>query len=146
MYIDNLIRFWDNQDLNNSTGNVLEGDVIDLGSRSAGRNIGNGEPMYLVVAIRSGATKANATTRIQLRHADNAALTTNNETVGDTGVLAQANLAKGKKYVITLPVKTLRRYLGLWVTTGTAAQTGLRADAFLSPVPLSWSAIKDWRT
>ena len=48
MIIDERLEFCDATTLTTGTGTSLQGDVIDIGSE---RNIGMGQPLYLVIQL-----------------------------------------------------------------------------------------------
>lgn len=99
-------------------------DVLDLGPLTHGntrRDIGAGEPLYLVVAILAAAAAAGAaTTNIQLQTSDdNAAWVT----LFDSGALALADLAAGKRPVQVAVPRGVRRYLRVNYVIGTGPLT-----------------------
>lgn len=147
MITDKLGTFWNDQSLASTAGNKLVGDVIDLGAAKGSRDVGAGQPVYLILNVTKSATAATSTTRIQLRHAGNAALSTTPATVVDTGVLALAKLGIGDWYVYPLPSSNeeWQQFIGLWVTTATASQVALEMGAFLSIDSFGWKAKSDWR-
>ncbi|NNA30639.1 Bbp16 family capsid cement protein [Pseudomonas lundensis] len=87
-------------------------DVLDLGPLTHGntrRDIGAGEPIYLVVVAQAAATAAGAaTTNIQLQTSDdNSAWIT----LFDSGSLALGSLAAGARPVQIAVPRGVRRYL-----------------------------------
>ena len=99
-------------------------DVIDLGPLTHGntrRDIGAGEPIYLVVAMLAAATAAGAaTTNIQLQTSDDNATWV---TLFDSSALALTDLAAGKRPVQVAVPRGVRRYLRLNYVIGTGPLT-----------------------
>jgi hypothetical protein len=106
------------------TATAASTDVIDLGPLTHGntrRDIGAGEPIYLVVAMLAAATAAGAaTTNIQLQTSDDNATWV---TLFDSGALALADLAAGKRPVQIAVPRGVRRYLRLNFVIGTGPLT-----------------------
>lgn len=99
-------------------------DVLDLGPLTHGntrRDIGAGEPIYLVVATLIAAAAAGAaTTNIQLQTSDdNAAWVT----LFDSGSLALASLTAGTRPVQVAVPRGVRRYLRVNYVIGTGPLT-----------------------
>ncbi|NMZ78405.1 Bbp16 family capsid cement protein [Pseudomonas mandelii] len=106
------------------TATAASTDVIDLGPLTRGntrRDIGAGEPIYLVVAMLAAATAVGAaTTNIQLQTSDDDATWV---TLFDSGALALADLAAGKRPVQIAVPRGVRRYLRLNFVIGTGPLT-----------------------
>ena len=106
------------------TATAASTDVIDLGPLTHGntrRDIGAGEPIYLVVAMLAAATAAGAaTTNIQLQTSDDNATWV---TLFDSGALALTDLAAGKRPVQVAVPRGVRRYLRLNFVIGTGPLT-----------------------
>lgn len=106
------------------TASAASTDVIDLGPLTHGntrRDIGAGEPIYLVVAMLAAATAAGAaTTNIQLQTSDDNATWV---TLYDTGALALTDLAAGKRPVRVAVPRGVRRYLRVNYVVGTGPLT-----------------------
>jgi hypothetical protein len=64
MILDERNEFCDATSAVLAVGNAIIGDVIDLGT--AGRDIGNGEPLYLVIQVDTAFVGATSTTQFQL--------------------------------------------------------------------------------
>lgn len=126
-------------------GTYIIGDWIDL--RNV-RDIGQGGDLYLVILVDTAATSGGAAT-LQLSLVSNGAtpLVTAGATVhAATPVFPLAQLTAGKSLlVVRLPLEgnAYQRYLGIMQTTGVAAFTGGRVDAFLTPTPAAWKAYAD---
>ncbi|MCE4056300.1 Bbp16 family capsid cement protein [Pseudomonas sp. Au-Pse12] len=124
MITDKLNTFSEAQDV---TATAASTDVIDLGPLTHGnirRDIGAGEPIYLVVATLVAAAAAGAaTTNIQLQTSDdNSAWVT----LFDSGPLALANLNAGARPVQVAVPRGVRRYLRVNYVIGTGPLTAGR--------------------
>ncbi len=112
---------------------AIIGDVIDLGATPTLRDLGAGEPMYLVLQVTTTFVGATSTTKFDLVSDSDAALTTSKTTHATTGAIPVATLVEGYTKVIPLPSEaTYERYLGLWETNATAAVTAGAINAFLT--------------
>jgi hypothetical protein len=136
MIIDSTLEFADGEDISQVTGTYLATNQVDLGV--AGRDIGNGEPLYLVIQIDTAVSGTSSTIQFRLRSDDSAAIhaTTSSGHI-DTGAIAEAVLVAGKTYVLPLPVEgtTYERYLGLQAIVGTATTSAGTYSAFLTRDP-----------
>jgi len=125
-----------------AAGTSLLGDVIDLGA--AGRDLGAGEPLWLVIQVDTAATSAgSATATFKLASDAQAAIATDGTATVHvvTDALPVASLTAGKRVcAIALPSGHYERYLGLLQLTGTAAFTGGAVSAFLTTAPNLWQA------
>jgi hypothetical protein len=148
MLIDERTEFLDATPLNTgAAGTYLLGDVIDLGTVASG-DLGNGQPMYLVITVDTAATSAGAATGnfILVSDAQAAIATDGSATVhAQTGAQALSGLTTSNRFVIPLPLQgpVYERYLGILQTTGTAAFTAGRLNAFLTLAPAGWTAYPD---
>ena len=147
--LDERNEFADNVDVSASAGTALIGDVIDLGA--AGEDIGNGQPIYLV--IRTGSTEiitggSAGTLQFQLVSDSAAAIATNGDAtehlitqayVTDDSAANSAELnAGGIIYMGPIPAGTssnYERYLGILAVTGTTTTTAGTVNAFLTLDP-----------
>ena len=138
MYIDSKLQFLDDTSLADAKDDVaLFGDVIDLGTDESARQIFEGQPLYLVIFI-TAATSATATAQFKLHSGTAAALSSPSKTHVDTGTIANGSLTKGAWFAFPVSYSSglsVDRYMGIKVTTAAAAQTSLKATAFLSDVP-----------
>ena len=127
-------------------GTYTIGDQIDLSA--SGRDLGNGEPAWLIVQVATTATSAgSATATFLLVTAALADLTTSASTLATsptwavasmtaTGTSGSANVGRGTVlWAIALPSGTYNRYLGIRQVTGTAAFTAGAIDAFVTTDP-----------
>lgn len=143
MILDELLEFCDATALNTgAAGDYVIGDVVDLGV--AGRDIGNGEPLEFVVQVDTTATSGGAATlAISLATDDNAAMASPTKIVTVPAV-AVASLTAGTTLCrLKLPAGTYERYIGVVQTTGTAAFTAGKVNAFLTPAAANWKAYAD---
>lgn len=150
MILDKRNEFCDSTALNTgAAGTYVIGDQIDLG---VARDIGNGQPLHLVIEAAVGINAAGAgTVQFQLVSADNAALTTNPVihaqstafTTSTTSGNAGGALAAGTTlFSIALPQEGVayKRYVGIRQVTGTQAITAGAVDAFLTPAVAAWKS------
>lgn len=137
MILDERNEFCDATALNTgAAGSYLIGDVIDLGAVQ--RDIGNGEQLYLVIQVDTTATSGGAATgQFSLVSDAQAAIATDGSASVhfQTAAIPVATLAAGYNVAsVALPTegKAYERYLGILQTTGTAAFTAGKVDAFLT--------------
>lgn len=129
-----------------AAGTYLVGDVIDLGTA---RDIGQGNPIYLVVQVDTTATSGGAATlQIKLASDAQAAIATDGSATEHvvSPTIAVASLTAGKRIlVVAIPYEgnVYERYLGILQVTGTAAFTAGKIDAFLTQTPSAWKAMAD---
>lgn len=147
MYIDKSTELCDAEALSTAgTGLALVGDQIDLGA--AGENVGNGEPMALVVQVTTAVTSAGAATvEFQLASDAAAAIATDGSATvhGKTYAIPKASLVAGFQVILPLPPAgdvAYERYLGLLQNVGTAALTAGAIDAFVIPQ----TQIQQWKS
>lgn len=149
MIMDELLEFADATALNTSgtdTDNI--GDIIDLGA--AGQDIGNGQPLYLVVQVTTAVTSGGSAT-VQFSLASDATTTIavdGTQTIHFLSApIAKADLTAGKTFVFPIPpggdVKTYERYLAFQTVTATAALTAGNVNAFLTLDGHGWKAHAD---
>lgn len=141
MILDERTEFCDATALNTGgAGSYLLGDVIDLGEA---KDLGNTDPLYLVIQVDTAATSGgSATGTFSL-------VTDDNDSLSSPAVLvaskawAVADMTAGKTLmVVQLPMEgtAYERYLGIQQTTGTAAFTAGKINAFLTYAPARWKA------
>lgn len=155
MIMDELLEFADDVDVSAAAGTALVGDVIDLG---VARDIGNGEPVYLV--IKTGATEiitggVAGTIKFQLASDAQAAIATDGSATVhfDTGTFVtddeaandDAMNAGGSIAFVALPLEgnAYERYLGILVITATTTTTEGTINAFLTKDPSAWQSYAD---
>lgn len=146
MILDNTLEFADATALNTgAAGTYNVGDVIDL---SVARDIGNGEPLYIVVQVTTGITVASSTGTVQFQlvsdstgtistttqsiHCSSPAWATSTTAIAAGTVLwAQAIPAEGRVY---------EQYLAFQQVTGTTALNAGAVNAFLTKDVALWKA------
>jgi hypothetical protein len=117
-------------------------DVIDLGATPTLRDIGNGEPIYLVIQVDTSFTGAGNVT-FDLVSDSTANLATSKTTHWTSGAIAYTVWIAGYTKVVALPTDaTVERYLGLWETTS-GNLTGGKINAFLTRDVAAWRAYED---
>src|SRR5690606_35764532 len=121
--MDKLTEFGTDFDLDQETGTYLFTNQIDLGI--AGRDPGNGQPVYLNVVVTETFTDGGDAATLQLRVAsDDSATIHDTASTGHllTAPMLKALLVAGNKFSFQLPVEGLEyeRYLGLQAIVGTA--------------------------
>ena len=113
------------------TATAVSTNTYDTAPLTLGANqpndIGRGEPLEIAISTLVAATAAGAATvNFELIQADDAALTTNVETLVQTGPIAKATLVVGcliaLHYDRAAPL-TPRRYIGVRYTVGTGPLT-----------------------
>lgn len=146
MIIDTRTQFASATALNTgAAGTYTLGDVIDL--KASGLDIGHGEPLYLVIQVSTTATSGgSATANFTLASDSTASIATDGSASVHytTGAIALSALTAGTMVAVAaLPQGTYERYLGLLQTTGTAAFTAGKINAFLTLDPPKWKAYPD---
>lgn len=117
-------------------------DVIDLGATPTLRNLGNGEPVYLVIQVDTVFGGAGNVT-FDLVSDSTADLATSKTTHLSTGAIAYTTYVAGYTKVYALPSEaTYERYLGLWETTSGNLTSG-KINAFLTHDVSKWTAAAD---
>jgi hypothetical protein len=145
MILDKRNEFCDATALNTGgAGTYLVGDQIDLG---VARDMGNGQPMYLVITVDTLPTSANSTATAQFTLAsdDSASIATNGTASVhfQTKAFAISEMAAGNVLAaVALPMEGVayERYLGVLQTTGTQAFTGGKINAFLTHDVAKWKS------
>lgn len=153
MILDERNEFADAVSVAGSAGTALIGDVIDLGGTS--QDIGNGQPLYLVIqtdteiitggsagtiqfTLASDAQAAIATDGSATAHFVSASLVTD-----DAAANSAALNAGGVIAAVALPMGTYERYLGILATIGTTTVTAGKINAFLTTDVAKWVATAD---
>jgi hypothetical protein len=155
MILDERNEFADAVSVAAGAGTALIGDVIDLGS--AARDIGMGEPLYLVIQTDTEIITGGSagTIKFQLASDDAAAIATNGTASVhfDTGTFvtddAAANSAQlnagGVIACVPLPLEGVvyERYLGILAVIATTTVTAGKINAFLTKNPARYRAYAD---
>lgn len=144
MILDERNEFCDATALNTGApGTYLIGDQIDLG---VARDIGSGEQLYLVITVDTPPTSAGAATAQFTLASDDTANIATNGTASvhfQTKAFTIAEMTAGAVLAaVALPTEGVayERFLGILQTTGTAAFTGGRINAFLTPDVAKWKS------
>lgn len=144
MILDKRNEFCDATALNTGgAGTYLVGDQIDLGTA---RDVGNGQPVYLVITVDTLPTSGgSATAQFSLASDASASIATDGSASVhlQTKAFAISEMAAGQVLAaIALPMEGVayERYLGILQTTGTAAFTGGKINAFLTNDVAKWKA------
>lgn len=141
MILDERLEFADALSCVANVGNAILGDVIDLGASPTLRDIGNGEPLYLVIQVDTAVVGTTSTVQWQLASDSTANLATSKTVHLDTGAIAEATLVAGYTKIYALPVEaTYERYLGLWQTVAVNNLSAGKINAFLTREPAKWTA------
>ena len=141
MILDERNEFCDATSGAINIGNAIIGDVIDLGGTT--QDIGNGEPLYLVIQVATAFVGATGTVQLQLASDSTANLATSKTVHLETGAMPVADLVAGYTKAYALPNGTYERYLGLWETVGTANISAGAINAFLTHDVAKWIATAD---
>ncbi|MEK9753370.1 MAG: hypothetical protein VW338_09185 [Rhodospirillaceae bacterium] len=144
--MDARTLFGEDFDLDQETGTYLFTNQIDLGT--AGRDPGNGAPVYLNCVVTETFTDGGDSATLQLRLASDDSATIHATT--STGHFLSAPMLKallvaGNKFSFPIPVEGLayERYLGLQGLVATAGFDAGMITAWLSPDPIGWKAYPD---
>lgn len=141
MILDDRLEFCDAQALNTgAAGSYLIGDVVDTG----GDGLNDVEDLYLVINVDTAVTSAGAAT-VQFHLCSDAQAAIATDTTAtyhwSSPAIPKATLVAGY-YVakVELPKGTYERYIGILQTTGTAALTAGKVNAFLTNDPVTWKS------
>ncbi len=155
MWLDERTEFADDVDVSAAAGTALVGDVIDS---SVVRDLGNGQPVYLV--IRTGGTEiitggSAGTLLFQLASDAAAAIATDGSATvhlqtdalvtDDSAANAAQFNAGGTIFFGALPLEGVpyERYLGILAVTATTTTTAGTINAFLTLDPGGWKSYAD---
>lgn len=152
MILDERNEFADAVSVAAAAGTAVIGDVIDLGAE--GRDIGNGEPLYLVIQTNTEVITGGVagTVKFQLASDSTSDLATSPTVHYDTGTLVTAAAGAnddrlnvgGKIAVVALPQGAIyERYLGILAITATTATTAGAINAFLTHDVSAYRAYAD---
>lgn len=144
MILDERTEFADALTCVANIGNAILGDVIDLGATPTLRDLGNGEPLYLVIQVDTAVVGSSSTVQWQLASDSTANLASSKTVHLDTGAIAEATLVAGYTKVYALPIEaTYERYLGIWQTVATGNLSAGKVNIFLTQQPAKWTAYAD---
>lgn len=146
MIIDSFLEMCDATSAIANVGNAILGDVIDLGETPTLKDIGVGEPIYLVIQVDTtfsdAADAGTATVQFQLCSDSTSNLATSKTVHIDTGAIPIASLVKGYTLAYGLPLtNTYERYLGIWETVGTTNLDAGKVNIFLTKDVARWIAL-----
>lgn len=147
MWVDKLTEFSDAQDLDAETGTILATNQIDLSS--IGRDIGNGEPLYLVMTVDEAFTDGgdSATLTVRLVSDDTASIHASTSTIHfQSEALVKTKLTLGATFVWVVPYGsgvTYEQFLGVNYVTATAGFDDGMVSTFLTTTPQAWKAYPD---
>lgn len=156
MILDERSEFADATALNTGgAGTYLIGDVMDLQGPTIGhgsgmnvtRDLGFDDNMWLVIQVDTTATSGGLATAVFTLASDNtASIATDGSATAHfaTGAIPVASLTAGTIVAcVKLPSGSYERYLGILQTTGTAAFTAGKVNAFLTSDPARYRAYAD---
>jgi hypothetical protein len=143
MITDKLATFADGTALNTgAAGDYVIGDVIDLG---ANYQLWDVDDLYLVITVDTTATSGgSATLAVSLATDDNSSLSSPTK-VTTSQTIAVANLVAGVVISMRELPKNVawERYIGIVQTTGTAAFTAGKINAFFTTTPSNYRSFAD---
>jgi hypothetical protein len=142
MITDARNTFCEGADITASTGTQAIGDVIDLG---APRDLGQGQPLYLVVVVTENVTGGSVEFVVASDASSSIATDGSASEHAGTGAQPAADMNVGTTLVVPLGTGTVEyeRYLGvLQKTTSNTINAG-KVDAFLTMDPTGWKAYPD---
>ena len=150
MILDELNEFADAVSVAAGTGTANIGDVIDLGSTP--RDVGNGEPIYLVITVDTSIITGGAAGTINFKLVSDSTGTPatdgsaslhyqSQDFVTDDDALNALD-AGATAVVVALPWEGVayERYLGVQATIGTTTVTAGKINAFLTKDPAKWKS------
>lgn len=119
-YVDKQLTLSDAQVV---TATAVSSNALDTGNTNPLRNIGIGEPLFVVFTTSVAATAAGAATvTFEVVQADDSALTTNVEVLVGSAAIPKATLVVGYNLSFAVPQNT-RRFVGVRYTIGTGPLT-----------------------
>lgn len=144
MFVDYQNQFSDAQAV---TSTAISTNVLDLGATPTLRDIGNGEPIYLVILTQTTCTdtSSDATVTFTLESDSTADLATSATVHYSTGAKAFATYATAGTVVavVALPYGSYERYLGVRYTVASGPLTAGAFDAFLTKDVQKWQSYAD---
>ncbi len=147
MIIDKRTELADANTLATATGTNNEADQeIDLSITSPGE-LGNGQPVYVVVTVDTAITSGTSSgVYFQLVSDSSTTIATDGtQTVHGRSEEATAatSIAAGTTFVFPVNLASAERYLGFQCVVADAVLTGGAVSAFLSLDPHGWTAFAD---
>lgn len=137
MFIDKELQFADGTWAPTATGDNISTNVLDtspLGgtpTANTGRNLGEGEGMYLVVTVKTTVTSGGSAT-VDFRFVtDSSSSIGSPVTLVSSGAIAKATLVAGYQIKLKLPNAAYKRYVAVNANIGTAVLTAGAFEAEL---------------
>lgn len=120
-------------------------NVIDLGASNTLKDLGAGEPIYLVIVVETTTASAGSTTVDFTLESDSTADLATSATVHWTlSGVAKATLVAGYRVAaVALPLGDYERYLGVRYTVNTANFSAGAFSAFLTRQPQAYKNYAD---
>ena len=142
MIMDKLAEFCDATALSTAgTGLAAIGTNLDL---TLARDIGAGQPLYLVITVDTAVAGTSSTVEFQLvSDAQDPPAADATETLHWASMaIPEATLVQGYTIVVPLPSvnPSYERYLGIQQNVGNAALSAGKINAFLTMDPHGWRA------
>lgn len=132
MILDTQAEFSDSQAV---TSTAISTNVMDLGATNTLKDLGAGEPVYLVVqtVVAATDTGSDATLTITLESDSTADLATSATVHFSSGALAFSAFSPAGTTLVAvrLPAGSYERYLGVRYTVASGPLTAGQFDAFL---------------
>jgi hypothetical protein len=134
--VENLVS--DDQSVAIAAGNVLSDYSIDLGAAETDptgntptSDVGRLRNAQMLVQVTTTCDSAeeDATLKVELVMADNAALTSNLVVLQDSGAIAEASLEAGYQFRLNIPLGVTKRYLGCRYTVAVHTLTAGKVTA-----------------
>lgn len=138
MYLDRELEFSDSQVV---TVTAASTDLIDL--QDADRQVGEGEPIYLVIQVDVTATAAGAATVDFQLETDDAVGFPSATILFSTGATAIAGLTAGTTVAVVAVPHNSEQFLRLRYVVATGPLTAGSFSAFLTKDAQSWRAYAD---
>lgn len=130
MIIDKELQFADGTWAPTALGDNISPNVLDTGplggvpNANGGRDLGEGEELYLVLSVKTAVTSAGAATvDFRLRTDSAANGTTSPVDLVASGAIAKAALVAGYRVALKLPAATYKKYIMVDANIGTAVLT-----------------------
>ena len=153
MYLDERLEFADAVSVANAAATINVGDTVDS---SVVRDLGHGQPIYLVIAVDTEIITGGTAGTIQFLLVSDSTATPSTtaatihaiseEFVTDDTLLIDDELRAGAKpFVIALPSEgpEYEQYLGVQAIIGTTTTTEGAINAFLTQEPSVWKSYAD---